>query len=85
MKLSTKREQFIARHNLIYETAPKVWQEGFPIGNGHFGALVYQPQDIQFAISKLDVWDRRADLPPKVPFDRFKKLETCQRKSGPDA
>ena len=35
---------------------------------------VCQPQGIELAINKLDVWDRRADYPPKVPFSRIMEL-----------
>lgn len=69
------RKDIVSSHNLIFETAPDIWQNGFPVGNGHFGAMVYQPEgSIEFAVSKLDVWDRRADLPPRVPFSEIKRI-----------
>ena len=75
--MSSARE-IVSQHNLIYDTAPSDWQDGFPIGNGHFGAMVSQPQGIEFAINKLDVWDRRAQYPPKIPFSRIMELiEGC--------
>ncbi|HOL21755.1 MAG TPA: glycoside hydrolase N-terminal domain-containing protein [bacterium] len=73
--MDLNRKDIISSHNLIFETAPDIWQNGFPVGNGHFGAMVYQPENsIEFAISKLDVWDRRADLPPRVPFSEIKRI-----------
>ena len=65
----------VSQHDLLFETAPDIWQNGFPIGNGHFGALVCQPDErVEFAVSKLDVWERRADLPEKIPFSRIREL-----------
>ena len=78
------REKLIGQHKLVYETAPRDWQDGFPIGNGHFGAMVYQPQGIELAINKLDIWDRRAEYPPKVPFKRIMELiEGCDESFYP--
>ena len=63
-------------HKLIYETAPEFWQDGFPIGNGHFGGLAYQPDGavLEIAVSKLDVWKRNIKTRPFVAFDRIRKL-----------
>jgi alpha-L-fucosidase 2 len=65
------------QHDLIYEVAPRTWADGFPIGNGHFGAMIWQPEDpdrLVFGVTKLDVWDYRFREDPLVPFDRFKEL-----------
>ena len=66
----------VAGHNLIYETAPDFWQDGFPSGNGHFGGLVYQPHGavLEIAVSKLDVWQRTLKIPPFIKFDRVREL-----------
>ncbi|MCX6983541.1 MAG: hypothetical protein NT118_02155 [Lentisphaerae bacterium] len=66
----------VAGHNLIYETAPEFWQDGFPTGNGHFGGLVYQPHGavLEIAVSKLDVWQRILKIPPFIKFDRVREL-----------
>ncbi len=66
--------EFVSQHDIIYEVAPRYWEDGFPIGNGHFGGMVWQPEGIEIGLTKLDVWDRRVDQPPKVPFDRLRHL-----------
>ncbi|MCX6985602.1 MAG: glycoside hydrolase N-terminal domain-containing protein [Lentisphaerae bacterium] len=68
-------KEIISKHDLIFETAPDIWQNGSPIGNGHFGAMVYQPENsIEFAVAKLDVWDRRAEMPPQIPFSKIREI-----------
>ncbi|MCK4417125.1 MAG: glycoside hydrolase N-terminal domain-containing protein [Candidatus Latescibacteria bacterium] len=52
-------KSFLAHHDIVYEVPPRIWQDGFPIGNGQMGALVYQPEGMEFGITKQDVWDRR--------------------------
>lgn len=64
-------------HDLLYEIPPRNWEDGFPIGNGHFGGMVWQPEGpdkIVFGLTKLDVWDYRYEDPPVVPFERYRKL-----------
>lgn len=67
-------QRFVQQHDLIYHEAPRYWEDGFPVGNGHFGGMVWQPLGIEIGLCKLDVWDRRTGLPDKVPFDRLKEL-----------
>ena len=52
-------KSFLSQHDLVYKSAPKIWQDGFPIGNGDIGALVYKPGHLEWGINKNDVWDRR--------------------------
>jgi hypothetical protein len=52
-------KSFLTQHDIIYEVPPTIWQDGFPVGNGQMGALVYQPEGMEFGITKQDVWDRR--------------------------
>ena len=70
-------KKVVSQHDLIYEIPPRNWEDGFPIGNGHFGGMVWQPEDpdrIVFGITKLDVWDYRYEEPIVVPFDRYREL-----------
>ncbi len=64
----------VTQHDIIYEVPPRFWEDGFPLGNGHFGGMVWQPSGIEIGLNKLDVWDRRVQNPPHVPFDRLKEL-----------
>ncbi|MFH0797142.1 MAG: glycoside hydrolase N-terminal domain-containing protein [Candidatus Omnitrophota bacterium] len=52
-------KSFISQHDLIYEEAGKVWQDGLPIGNGDIGVLAYAPFSPEFVINKIDVYDHR--------------------------
>ncbi|MFH0797136.1 MAG: glycoside hydrolase N-terminal domain-containing protein [Candidatus Omnitrophota bacterium] len=56
----------LEQHDLIYEEAPQIWQDGFPIGNGDMGALVYAPSYPEWTINKVDVWDERHPKRKKV-------------------
>ncbi|MFI4912315.1 MAG: glycosyl hydrolase family 95 catalytic domain-containing protein [Sedimentisphaeraceae bacterium JB056] len=68
----------IEQHDIVYEEAPQFWQDGFPLGNGHFGALAYQKDGVEFAFSKQDVWDRRCEMAPKLPLDEFRAILSKQ-------
>ena len=41
----TDSEAMVAQHDVVYEVPPRNWEDGFPIGNGHFGGMVWQPED----------------------------------------
>jgi alpha-L-fucosidase 2 len=67
----------VGQHDLIYRTPPRIWTDGFPAGNGHFGGMVWQPEGpdrICIGITKLDVWDYRCKHYDLAPFDRFRHL-----------
>ena len=53
-----------ASHELIFEDSPGEWQTGFPLGNGMFGGLVYQPEGkvMEIAFTRHNHW--RNDLEP---------------------
>jgi len=54
-------QSFLRQHNLVYELPPRNELDGFPLGNGHLGGMVYAPYlgEVEFDINKLDIWDRR--------------------------
>ena len=57
-----------AGHRLIFENSPENWQNGFPVGNGMFGGLVYQPDEavVEFAFTRLNLWRKHL-----VPWKRM--------------
>jgi len=69
---------FLAQHDIVYEVPPRVWQDGFPIGNGQMGAMVYQPEGMEFGITKQDVWDRR--IPPRELLPHREVMEDLKNK-----
>ncbi len=52
---------FLARHDMVWESVPKVWHEGAFLGNGLLGAMIYSegPNALQW-IS----WDRGSAAHP---------------------
>jgi len=54
-------QSFLGQHNLVYKSPPRNELDGFPVGNGHLGGMVYAPHpgEVEFDINKLDIWDRR--------------------------
>ena len=47
-------------HNLEFNSLPKVWDEGMPLGNGFIGALVWQKDNnLRFSLDRVDLWDLR--------------------------
>ena len=56
-------QSFISQHDLVYEDAGKVWQDGLPLGNGDIGVLAHAPFSPEFVINKIDVYDHR--VPPR--------------------
>ena len=57
---------FISQHDLVYEEAGKVWQDGLPLGNGDLGVLAYAPLSPEFVINKIDVYDHRVPSRKRV-------------------
>lgn len=48
----------VTRHNLVYETPPSDPMEGFAIGNGELGALIwFENSKIIIVLNKSDLWD----------------------------
>jgi alpha-L-fucosidase 2 len=50
----------IATGNLRSSSLPTVWDEGFPLGNGMLGALVWERNGrVRLALDRADLWDLR--------------------------
>ena len=48
-------KRLLAGHDIVYTTPPRHVRDALPIGNGRFGALVYQPDHWEWVVEKLDV------------------------------
>ncbi|MBK6931768.1 MAG: hypothetical protein IPH12_13250 [Saprospirales bacterium] len=47
-------------HNLVFSNLPTRWDEGFPLGNGWLGALIWSKEGtIRLALDRSDLWDLR--------------------------
>ena len=52
----------VARHDLRYDAASFTYFEGFILGNGDLGAVLWFEEDrMVLSLDKADVWERRAD------------------------
>ena len=52
----------VARHDLRYDAVPFTYFEGFILGNGELGAVLWFEEDrMVLSLDKADVWERRAD------------------------
>ena len=52
----------VARHDLRYDAVPCTYFEGFILGNGELGAVLWLEEDCMvLSLDKADVWERRAD------------------------
>ena len=59
---SVRLRDRVARHDLRYETVPGTYFEGFILGNGDLGAVLWFEEDrMVLSLDKADVWERRAD------------------------
>lgn len=58
-----------AKHNLVFESLAKRWDEGIPLGNGWLGALIWQNDNkIRMSLDRVDLWDDR----PMPEIDKLK-------------
>ncbi len=68
--------QRAAGGRLIFENSPENWQCGFPVGNGIFGGLVYQPTDavMELAFTHLNHWKRNFTEFPRMDFAELRAI-----------
>ena len=51
-----------ARHCIVHDRAPLVWHEGFPLGNGRLGVMVWgDGAPLCLTLDHADLWDLRAN------------------------
>ena len=60
LKSAVNWSDFLARHDLVWDSAPAKWDEGAFIGNGLLGAMIYADgtNPLQWDIGRSDVADR---------------------------
>jgi len=48
------------KHNLVFDSLAKRWDEAMPLGNGMLGALIWQKEDkLRISLDRADLWDER--------------------------
>lgn len=59
-------------HDLRFTSLAKSWDEGFPLGNGMIGALVWQREGVlRMSLDRADLWDLRKVKEFEGPEFRF--------------
>ncbi|MBD0831629.1 glycosyl hydrolase family 95 catalytic domain-containing protein [Aestuariibaculum sediminum] len=49
-----------SKHDLVFDSIPKVWDEGMPLGNAFIGALIWQKDNnLRMSLDRVDLWDMR--------------------------
>ena len=57
-------EEYLRQHDLLYEKAPLMWEEGIPLANGDMGALLWgDGNPLKLTLDKYDTWERRFTWP----------------------
>lgn len=66
----------LSPHDMVWKRfMPSAWLEGAPVGNGDFGACVFnQPECLSFALGKTDAWNRRNDERSWYPGESFEDI-----------
>ncbi|MBE6368079.1 MAG: hypothetical protein E7052_09270 [Lentisphaerae bacterium] len=66
-----------ASHKLIFENSPEQWQNGFPVGNGMFGGLVYQPEEtvMEFAFTRHNHWRNHLKKWQRLTLDELRRID----------
>ena len=68
-------KKFISQYDIIYETPPSCWQDGFLLGNGSMGSVFYADQPLQWVVNKADIIDGRVhDVREIIPPDEAEQM-----------
>lgn len=57
------------RKGFVHRSAPRIWQDGFPLGNGAIGAMLWGDGDpLSLTLDSSELWDdRRDETGPEEP------------------
>jgi alpha-L-fucosidase 2 len=54
------KAQVTEKHNLVFKSLPKQWDEALPIGNAKLGALIWQREGhLRMSLDQAELWDLR--------------------------
>ena len=81
--------RIVSKHNIIRKTAPLKWQDGFPLGNGDMGVMMWgNGNPLAFTLDKSDLWDLRCNTEhmkhPDFNYAGLQRLVAEQRFSEVD-
>ena len=90
-KVAVNWAQYLARHDLVWKTAPVTWDDAAFLGNGLLGAMIYtgENHEVVWDIGRSDVTDHREGsnpmfAKPRMPIGRM-ILQTVGRIAGGSA
>lgn len=73
------------QHNLQFPALATSWDEGFPLGNGQVGALVWQQgNNLRLSLDRADLWDLRPTKGLHRPEFRYEWVQQQVRKKEYD-
>ncbi len=70
-------EVFLKQHDLVYEAAPLEWGQGFLLGNGDMGVVLWgDGGPLKLTPDKIDVWElrRNARVEPNCNYQTLKRV-----------
>ena len=70
-------ETLLKQHDMVYEAAPLEWEQGFLLGNGNLGAVIWgDGAPTNFTLNRMDAWDQRdnLDFGPDGNYRSLRKL-----------
>ena len=57
------KESLLKQHDMVYEAAPLEWEQGFLLGNGNVGAVIWgDGAPMNITLNRMDAWDGRESL-----------------------
>lgn len=72
-------QRYLAGHDLVYRTAPKLWSDCLFGGNGDVGAMFSAPHFPEFLINKIDIWDYTSRFPEVIKHADVLKMLAAGR------
>lgn len=80
-RFRVEKASYFSQHDIVYKVPSRIWQDGFPMGNGDVCALAYIPEGFEWGITKVDVWDRRFDRNKHQLTPHDKVIELIETKN----
>lgn len=74
---------FLSQHDVVYLAPVPDGIDGFSLGNGDLGAMLWTPPDhLQLSINKVDLWDDGPDGPFSAWGEQDEEVSTMLRSAG---
>ena len=70
-------QTLLAQHDMVFEAAPRQWEQGMLLGNGNLGAVIWgDGASLHITLNRMEAWDRRGslDFGPDGNYRSLRKL-----------